>query len=131
LEHLVGLGHGVGQGRPGQPDPGPVLQAVAQVEQVLAATAQLPGQLRRGSALGDAADDQDQFAGAALGALELSAGPGVVDAAAGGAAVVQHRVAVGPVDGPLPAAAAGTAEAVGVQGVHQEVVAGWLVQQVQ
>src|SRR5262249_30617502 len=54
LEHLVGLGRAVGQAAARQARPGPVLQPVAQVEQVPAATAQLAGQLGRGGALGDA-----------------------------------------------------------------------------
>src|SRR6266508_2727245 len=131
LEHLVGLGFGIGQRPPGQPHPGFVLEAVPQLQQVLAAAAQFPGQAGGRRALGDAAGDQHQLAGAALGALEFGAGPGVVDAAAGGAAVVKDRVAVGAVDGPPPAAAVRAAEAAGVQGVHQEVVAGLFVQQVE
>ena len=102
---------------------------MAQLEQVLAATAQLPGQLRRRRALGDAADHEDQGRGAALGALQGGAGPGVEDPAAG-AAVVAHRVAVGAVDGQAAAAAGGAAQAARVQGVHQVVVAGLFVEQV-
>jgi len=107
-----------------------VLQAVPQVQQVVATTPQFAGQLGGWGALGDAAGDQHQLAGTALGALEGRAGPGVEDATTG-AAVVEHGGAVGAVDG-QPAAAAGRAgQAVGVQGVHEEVVTGLLVQQVE
>jgi hypothetical protein len=130
LEHLVGLRLGVGQRRPGQPDPGEVLEAVPQLEQVPAATAQLAGQPGGRRALSDAADDQDQFAGAALGALQGRGGPGVKDAPAG-AAVVEDRRAVCAVDRQVAAAAVGAAQPFGVEGVDEEVVAGLLVEQVE
>src|SRR5262249_45173547 len=95
LEHLVGLGFGVGQRSPGQGAPGQVLQAVAQLQQVPAAAPQLSGQLGGRRPLGDAADDQNQLAGAALRALQGRAGPGVEDAPAG-APVVQDGVAMSP-----------------------------------
>ncbi len=110
--------------------PGQVLQPVPQVQQVAAATTQLAGQLGGGRALGDAAGNQHQFGGAALGALQGGAGPGVEDAAAG-AAVVQDRVAVSAVDGQVVPAASRADQAVGVEGLHEEVVTGLLVQQVQ
>jgi hypothetical protein len=65
LEQLVGLDFGIRPGRPGQPDPGQVLQAVPQLQQVETAAAQLAGQLGSGRALGDAAGDEHQFGGAA------------------------------------------------------------------
>jgi hypothetical protein len=130
LEHLVGLRLGIGQRPPGQPGPGEVLEAMPQLEQVPAATAQLAGQPGRRRALGDAADDQDQRAGAALGALQGRAGPGVEDAPAG-AAVVEDRVAVGAVDGQVAAAAVGAAQAFRVEGLDEGVIAGLLVEQVE
>jgi hypothetical protein len=130
LEHLVGLRLGVGQRRPGQPGPGEVLEAVPQPEQVPAAAAQLAGQPGGRRALSDAADDQDQFAGAALGALQGRGGPGVKDAPAG-AAVIEDRLAVGAVDGQVAAAAVRAAQPLGVEGLDEEVVAGLLVKQVE
>ena len=131
LEHLVGFGLAVGKGPAGQARPGEALQPVAQVEQVPAATAQFAGQLRSGGALGDAPHDEDDLGGGTLGALEQGAGPGVEDAAAAGAAVVEDGAAVAAVDGVAPPAAAGAAEAIGVQGAHEEVVAGLFVEQVE
>jgi hypothetical protein len=129
LKHLVGFGFRVGQAPARQGAPGQVLQPVAHVEQMPAAAPQLTRQARRRGPLGDAADEQHQGGGPALGALQGGASPGVEDPATG-AAVVQDRVAVGAVDGQVPAAAGGTAKAAGVQGVGQEVVARLLVEQV-
>src|SRR5262249_2369855 len=129
LEHLVGLGFGVGQRSPGQGAPGQVLQAVAQLQQVPAAAPQLSGQLGGRRPLGDAADDQNQLAGAALRALQGRAGPGVEDAPAG-APVVQDGVAMSPMDGQVATATGRAAQAPRMEGLDQEVVAGLRVQQV-
>src|SRR4051812_38902736 len=51
-----------------------------------------------GGALGDAVEDQEDLRGAAMGPLQGGPGPGVEDAAAGGALVVDHRLAVAAVD---------------------------------
>ena len=75
-----------------------LLEAVAQLQQMLAVAAQLAGQLGGGDALGDATDDQGQLAGATLGAVEDRPGEGVEDAAAAAALVVDHRVAMAAVD---------------------------------
>jgi hypothetical protein len=128
LEHFVGLGFHVRQGHPGQAYPSEVLQAVPQVEQMAAATAQLAGELRGGRALSDTADDQDDLGRRALGALEQGAGPGVEDPTTG-TAIVEDGFAVGAVGRVATAAAVGAAEPVGVEGVQEEIVAGLLVEQ--
>jgi hypothetical protein len=66
---------------------GQFLEAMAELEQFGAATAQLAGELGGGDALGDAAEDQDQLDRSPLGAVECRAGESVEDAAAGGAAI--------------------------------------------
>jgi hypothetical protein len=129
LEHLVGLGVCVRQAGAGQPYPGDVLQPMPQVQQVAAATAQLAGQLGRGRALGDAAEEEHDLGRGALGALQGGAGPGVEDPAAARTAVVEDGVAVGAMDGQAMVVAVGTGEAAGVQRLNEEVVAGLFVQQ--
>ena len=129
LVHLVGLDHVVAQRVAVQADPGALLEPVPQGQQLLAVAAQLAGQLRRGGALGDAAEDQQELRGAALGPLQGGPGEGVEDAAAVAAPVVQDRGAVAAVDPqalPLPAARAG--QAVGVEQFDELGVAGVLVQ---
>jgi hypothetical protein len=106
LVHLVGLDHGVAQRVAVQPEPGPLLEAVPQLSEVLAIAAQLASHLGRGLARRDAAEDQHQLRGAAVGPLQDSPGPGVEDAAAVTAPVIQDRLAVAVVDpqaSPLPA----------------------------
>ena len=77
---------------------GEILEPVPQVQEFRAVAAQLAGQLGGGDALGEAADDQDQFPGPALDAVQGRAGNGVEDAVAVAAAEVEHRVR-GPDDG--------------------------------
>jgi hypothetical protein len=129
LEHLIRLGVIIAQPPARQAHPGQVLQAMTQIQQVAAATAQLPGQLGGGSALGNAADDQHQGGGRSLRALEGSAGPGVEDAATG-AAVVPDGVAVDAVDAVAAAATGRAAQATGVKGLDEKVLAGVVIKQV-
>jgi hypothetical protein len=102
-----------------------------QAQQVGPVPLQLAGQPRRAGPLGDAAQDQDDLGGAAMGLLKDRPGEGVEDALAGGAAVVQDRGAVAAVDLQAvvgPAARAG--QAVGVEQFDEPLVAGVLVHQV-
>jgi hypothetical protein len=129
LVHLIGLdrrviqGHGVGAAER------LLLEAVPQVQQVLPVPIQFAGQACRGRALGDAAEDQEDLRGAAVGLVEDGLGEGVEDPAAR-AAVVQDRV-TGPAVDPKPVAtlAARAGEAVGVEDRDDLLVAGVLVQE--
>ena len=87
-----------------------------QVQEFRAVAVQLAGQLGGGDALGEAADDQDQFPGPPLDAVQGRAGEGVEDAVAVAAAEVQHRVAAAAVDDhAIVLMAAGAGHAGGVQ----------------
>lgn len=129
LVPLVGLDGGVGQrrgvGLVGRQGAG--LDPVPPLQQVAAAAARLAGQGGGRAALGEAAEDQDALAGAEVGLVPVGAGDGVVDPAAGLAAVVEHRVAMVAVDVGVGAAAAGAAPALGVEQPEPPVVAGALV----
>jgi hypothetical protein len=94
LVHLIGLDHGVAQRVAIQPPPRLFLEAVPELEQVLAVAAQLAGHLGGGLAVGDTPEDQEDLRGRAMGPLQGGPGPGVEDAAAFAALVVQHGVAV-------------------------------------
>ena len=112
------------------PDPGVALEPVPQLQQLHPVAAQLAGQPGGGGALGEAAEDQ-RLGGAALRPLQGGAGPGVEDAAAGRAAVVEDRGAVAAVDPEAVARAAARAgQALGVEQVDELGVAGVLVHQV-
>jgi hypothetical protein len=133
LVEFVGLDHPIGQRHLLLGGPlGQRLEAVPQLEQVLAVAAQLPGQLGRGDAVGDAADHQQELGTGALGARERRAGEGVEDGAAILAAVVQERVAVAAVDPAVGGAgvADGAAQSTGVQPADEAAVAGRFVQEV-
>jgi hypothetical protein len=127
LVHLIGLDrrvlqrHGVGDAER------LLLEAVPQVQQVLPVPIQFARQPRRGCALGDATEDQEDLRGAAVGLVEDGLGEGVEDPAAR-AAVVQDRV-TGPAVDPKPVAtlAARAGEAVGVEDRDDLLVAGVLV----
>ena len=104
---------------------------MSQVQKLRAVAAQLAGQLGGRDPLGEAAEDQDQFAGPAPEAVPGRAGEGVEDSAAVAAAEVQDRVAAPTVDDQaIVVMAAGAGQAVGVQPVDEPGVAGGLVHQV-
>jgi hypothetical protein len=128
LVHLIGLDRRVVQGLVGGGSQCRRLEPVPQPEQVGAVPPQFAGQPRRGDALGDAAEDQDDLGGAAVGLVEGGPGEGVEDPPAGRAAVVEDRGAVAAMDLQAVAIAAARAgQAVGVER-HQEVaIAGVLV----
>src|SRR5262249_31459899 len=109
LIRLVGLGPRVGQRGGVGRGPGAGLHPVPALEQMPPAGAQLARQPGGGSALGDAAEDQGDLAGPEAGLVPVGAGEGVEDAAAGPAAVVEHRVAVAAVDAKVGGAAASRA----------------------
>jgi hypothetical protein len=128
---LVGLGAIVAQGVAVQPDAGMLLEAVPQAQQVHPVAAQLAGQPRRRHALGDAAEDQDDLRRPPLHALQGGPGPGVEDAAAPTALVVEDRGAVPSVDAEaVGGAAAGAGQPVGVERRDEPGVAGIFVHQV-
>jgi hypothetical protein len=130
LEHLVGLDRRVSQRRPIEIGEGQLLEAMAELEQLGTAAAQLAGELGGGDALGDAAEDQDQLDRPPLGPPECRAGEGVEDAAAGDAAIDQDRVAVAAMDlEAVAVAAVGTGQAIGMEEANEEFIAGKLVHQ--
>ena len=102
-----------------------------QVQEFRAVAAQLAGQWSGGDALGEAADDQDQFAGTALDAVQGRAGKGVEDPMAVAAAEVQDRVAAPTVDDQaIVMTAAGAGQAVGMQPVDELGIARLFIHQV-
>lgn len=109
MVHLIGLDHGVIQRVAVQPPPRVLLEAVPQLQQVLAVAAQLAGHLGGGLALGDAAEDQEELGGAAMRPLQKGPGPGVEDATAVAALVVEDRLAVAVVNPQALALTAGGA----------------------
>jgi hypothetical protein len=93
-----------------------LLEAVPQLQQVLAVAAQLAGHLGRGLARGHTMEDQQELRRAAVRPLQVGPGPGVEDAAAVTALVIQDRLAVAVVDTQvLPLTARGTGQPVGVE----------------
>ena len=81
--------------------------------------------------MGEAADDEDQFPGPALVALQGRAGEDVEDAVAVAAAEVQHRVAAATMDDhAVVLMAAGAGHAVRVQPVDELGVARLFIHQV-
>src|SRR5262249_43858705 len=131
LVGLVGLQHALTPRHPGAVAPGPRLQAMPQRQRRRAVAAQLAGELGGGGALGEPADDQDQLAGPALGAVEGRAGEGVEHPTAVAAAIVPHRGAVAAVDAhPVGPATARADQPVGMEPLDQLGVAGALVHQV-
>jgi hypothetical protein len=70
LKGLVGLQNLVVQREPVPAPEGRVLESTSQVRQFRAVAADFAGQWGGGDALGDAAKDQDQFAGPPLGAVQ-------------------------------------------------------------
>jgi hypothetical protein len=128
---LVGLDHLVAQRVAVQPEQGITLEAVPQLEQVLAIANQLAGHLGRRRRLDDAADDQEQLGRRPTDALQGRAGEGVEHAAAATALVVQDRVPMAAVDAhAIAGTAAGAGQAFGMQQGEELLVAGPLVHQV-
>jgi hypothetical protein len=131
LEHLVGLGRGVGQRRPIERLEAQLLEAMAEFEQLRATAPQLAGELGGGDALGDAAEDQDQLDRPSLGPLEGGLGEGGGDAAAGGTAIGQDRGAVAAMDlQVVRVAAVGAGQAVGMEQADEEFIASRFIHQV-
>jgi hypothetical protein len=97
---------------------------VPQVQEFRAVAVQLAGQLGGGDPLGEAAEDQDQFPGPALDAVQGGPGEDVEDAAAVAAAEVQDRIAAPTVDDQaIVSMAAGAGHPVGVQPTDEPVIA--------
>jgi hypothetical protein len=102
-----------------------------QAQQMHPVASQLAGQLRRRDALGDAAEDQDDLRRPPPHPLKGRAGPGVEDAAAVAALVLDHRGAVAAVDAEaIGGTASGAGQPAGVEHGEELGVAGALVHQV-
>jgi len=128
LVHLVRLDHGVTQRVAVQPTSSVFLEAVSQLQQVLAVAAQLAGHSGRRLARGDAVEDQQDLTGAVVRPLEDSPGPGVEHAAADPTLVFQYRLALAAVDTQAPLLAApGAGQPVGVEELDEFAVARILV----
>jgi hypothetical protein len=98
-----------------------------QPEQVLTVPVQFAGQACRGRALRDAAEDQEDLRGTAVGLVQDGLGEGIEDAAAR-ATVVQDRVTGAAVDAkPVTTPTARAGQAVGVEDFDDLLVAGVLV----
>jgi hypothetical protein len=103
-----------------------------QPEQVLAADADLAGELGGGFSLGDAAEDQEDLCGAQMGPLPGGIGEHVEDPTAALAAMIDDRrigmtaVDVKAVGGATP----GAGEAFGVEEIEELLTAPLLVHQV-
>jgi hypothetical protein len=127
---LVGLDRRVGQHGRVEAGGGVPLEFVPQPQQLHPVALQLAGQPRRRHALGEAAEDQDEFGGAPGGLLQGRAGEGVEDPAAALAAVVEDRVAVAAMDAEAVGATPRAGQAVGVESPDEPGVAGGLVHQI-
>jgi hypothetical protein len=130
LVHLIPLDMAVGQRGAVGPLQGVGLELVPQGQQVGAVELQLAGQPGGRLPLGEPAEDQDQHPGLQPGAGQGGPGEEVEDRAAPLAAVVQHRGAAAAVDPHLAVAAAGAAEAAGLDLFGQPGIAGVFVEQV-
>jgi hypothetical protein len=92
---------------------------------------QLPGKLSRRHPLGDAAQDNHQFAGRAMGSLKRGASEGIEDASARLALIVQHRRAIPPMNAQvIGLAAPGTVQPLGMQHVQEFPVAGFIIHEI-
>jgi len=128
---LVGLQHRIIQRHDVAVAVGEILEPVPQVQQLRAVAVQLAGELGGGHALSEAADDQDQFPGPALDAVQGGAGEGVEDAVAVAAAEVQDRVAAAAMDDhAVGLMASGAGHAVGMQPANEPVIACLFIHQV-
>src|SRR5262249_51447489 len=116
LVQLVGFDHSVAQRVAVQPESRVLLEAVPQLQEVLAVATQLAGHLGRGPARRNAVEDQHQLRGATVRPLQDGPGPGVEDATAVTALVVQNRLPVAVVDPEaLPLATCRTSQTVGME----------------
>jgi hypothetical protein len=131
LAQLVGLDRPIPQRVAIHPDQGVVLEPMPQRQELHPVALQLARQPGRGDALGEAAEDQEQLGRAALHPLQGGPGPGVEDATAGRAAMIQDRITMTAMDlEALAGMASGAAQAVGMEQVDELAVAGVLVEQV-
>jgi uncharacterized protein YunC (DUF1805 family) len=105
---------------------------MSQPEQMLAADADLAGELGGGHPLGDAAEDQEDLRGAEVGPLPGGVGVHVEDPAAALTAVIDDRgVGMAAVNvEAIASTTAGTGVAVGVEQVEELLAAPLLVHQV-
>jgi predicted trehalose synthase len=108
------------------------LDLMPQAEHVLAADADLAGELGGGRSLGDAAEDQEDLGGAEVGPLPGRVGVHVEDTAAALAAIIEDRcLGTAAVDVEAVARATpGAGEAFGVEQIEELLAATFLVHQV-
>ena len=131
LGHLVGLDRRVPRRVAVDPERRVVLELMPRRQELHAVAPQFAGQSRRRDALGEAAEDQDDLGGTPLHPLQGRPGPGVEDAAARRAAIVEDRVAMAAVDPESVAGAApGAGHPAGMEEVDELSVAGILVEEV-
>jgi hypothetical protein len=99
---------------------------------VLPIAIQFPGHLRRGRPLRETPKDQEDLAGSGLAPVQDGPGPGVEDATAGAALVVQDGVAVAAMDPQvvwLSTPRAG--QAVGMEQFEELLIAGRFIEEIQ
>jgi hypothetical protein len=110
----------------------PALDLMSQSEQMLAADADLAGELGGGHSLGDAAEDQEDLSGAQMGPLPGGVSEHVEDPATALATVIDDRgVGATTVDvEALAGPAAGAGVAIGMEQVEELLTAALLVHQV-
>ena len=110
-------------------DPGVLLEAVPQSQQVAAVAAQLAGDPGCRLTANDAPQDHQDLRRAAMSPLEEGLGPGVEDPAATAALVVQDRRAMPAMDlQALPLTTLGASQAMRVEEFDEFGVTGVLIQ---
>ena len=106
-----------------------LLKLVPQLKQVTPVTSQLPGHLRRGRPLSDAAKNHQELPGPPLGPLQHGPGPGVEDTTTATALVIQDWSAVAAMNAQAVfLAAPGARQAVRVEQFDEFAVAGVLIE---
>jgi hypothetical protein len=110
---------------------GQILQAVPQGQPVAAVAVQLAGQLSGGHSWDNAAQDQEDRAGAVGEALQGGAGKGVEDPPAGAAPIIDDRLTAAAMNAEaIGPATVGTGHSLRVKPGDQLMVAGIFIQQV-
>jgi hypothetical protein len=132
LRHLVGLDLVVRQWRAVGGGQGAGLDLMPQAEQVLAADAELAGELGGGHPLGDAAEDQEDLGGAEMGALPGGISEHIEDPATALAAIIDDRgVGTTAVDiEAVSGAASGTGVAIGMEQIEELLAAAFRVHEI-
>jgi hypothetical protein len=131
LIHLVGLGDIVRKRGWWRREHGMLLQAMPQLQQHAAITIQLTSQARRGGALGNPTQNEDDLTGSAVRVVESSLRPGVEDASAIATLVIEDRSAVAAMNiQTIRCATARTSQTTRMEDVHQEVITGGFIHEI-